>query len=104
MGNLQGLLKQAMELKGKMEEVKEALANERIEATAGGGMVTVVMTGKFEVESIKIDPEIINKDDPEMLETLVRAALNAAVRNTQELVKAKMSEVAGGMDIPGITT
>ena len=103
LGNLQGLLKQAMEVKGKMEEVKESLSNERIEAAAGGGMVTVVMTGKFEMASIKIDPEIMAADDPEMLETMIRAAVNEAVHKTQELVKAKMTELTGGIDIPGIT-
>jgi len=103
LGNLQGLLKQAMEVKGKMEAVKEALGEERIEAAAGGGMVSVVMTGKFELVSIKIDPEIIDKDDPEMLETMIRAAVNEAVRKTQELVKAKMTEMTGGIEIPGLT-
>jgi len=103
LGNLQGLIKQAMDVKGKIEELKDALGDERIEAAAGGGMVTVVMTGKFEIASIKIDPEIINKDDPEVLETLVAAAVNEAVRKTQELVKSKMTELTGGVDVPGLT-
>lgn len=103
LGNLQGLIKQAMAVKGKIEELKDSLGNERIEAAAGGGMVTVVMTGKFEIDSIKIDPEIIDKDDPEVLETLVTAAVNDAVRKTQELVKSKMTELTGGVDVPGLT-
>ena len=103
LGNLQGLIRQAMDVKGKIEELKESLGNERIEAASGGGMVTVVMTGKFEIDSIKIDPEIINKDDPEVLETLVTAAVNDAVRKTQELVKSKMTEMTGGIDVPGLT-
>ena len=103
MGNISGLLKQAMDVKGKIEELKENLANETIEASAGGGMVNVVMTGKFEIVSLQIDPDVIDKDDPEMLETLVRAAVNEAVRKTQELVKSKMTEITGGIDIPGIT-
>ena len=103
LANLQGILKQAMEVKGKMDELKEQLGDEQVEASTGGGMVTVVMTGKFEVVSLKIDPEIIDKDDPEMMETLVRAAVNEAIRNVQEVVKAKMKELTGGIDVPGLT-
>ena len=101
--NLQGIIRQAMDVKGKIEELKETLGNERIEAAAGGGMVSVVMTGKFEIDSIKIDPEIINKDDPEVLETLVTAAVNDAVRKTQEVVKSRIAELTGGIDVPGLT-
>ena len=103
LGNLQGILKQALDVKNKIEELKDRLADERIEADTGGGMVRVVMTGKFEIVSIKIDPEIINKEDPEMLETLVRAAVNEAVRKTQEVVKSKMTELTGGVEVPGLT-
>ncbi|NIA13193.1 MAG: YbaB/EbfC family nucleoid-associated protein [Nitrospiraceae bacterium] len=103
LANLQGMLKQAMDVKKRMEELKETLGAEQIEASAGGGMVTAVMTGKFELVSLKIDPEIIDKDDPEILETMVRAAVNEAVQRVQELVKSKMSELTGGFDIPGVT-
>ena len=103
LGNLQGILRQALDVKNKIDALKDVLANERVEASSGGGMVKVVMTGKFEIESLKIDPEIINKDEPEMLETLVSAAINEAVRRTQDLVKTKMTELTGGMDIPGLT-
>lgn len=103
LANLQGLLKQAMDVKQKMEELKEKLANEQIEASAGGGMVTAVMNGKFELISLRIDPEIITPDEPDMLETLVRAAVNEAVQRVQELVKSKMTELTGGIDVPGLT-
>ncbi len=102
-GNISGLLKQAMNVKGKIEELKESLGNESIDASAGGGMVTVVMNGRFEVLSLQIDPEVIDKDDPEMLETLVRAAINEATRKTQDLVKERMTEITGGIEIPGLT-
>jgi DNA-binding YbaB/EbfC family protein len=92
-----------MDVKNRLEGLKETLANERVEASSGGGMVRVVMTGKFEVESLRIDPEIINKEESEVLETLVTAALNEAVRKTQDLVKAKMAELTGGMELPGLT-
>ena len=103
LGNLSGVFKQAMEMKAKVEELKETLGQERIEATAGGGMVTVVLNGRFELESLRIDPEVIDREDPEMLETLVRAAVNEGVRKVQELIKGKMTEVTGGIDIPGLT-
>ena len=103
LGNLQGILRQALDVKNKIEELKDKLAAERVEAFSGGGMVKVVMTGKFEIESLKIDPEIINKDEPQVLETLVCAAINEAVRRTQELVKNKMAELTGGLDVPGIS-
>lgn len=102
-GNLSHLLKQAMNAKEKIEELRQSLGNEVIEASAGGGMVTVTLNGRFEVLSIKIDPEIINPEDPEMLETLVAAAVNEGVRKVQDLVKAKMTELTGGFEIPGLT-
>jgi nucleoid-associated protein EbfC len=103
LGNIQGLVRQALDMKGKIEEMKAVLGKERIEASSGGGMVTVVLTGQFELLSIKIEPEIINPDDPEMLETMIRSAINEAVRKTQELVKQKMTELTGGIEIPGLT-
>lgn len=103
LGNLSGMLKQAMEMKGKVEELKEQLGNEIIEAASGGGMVKVMMNGKFEVISVKIDTEIVDPGDPETLETLVQAAVNEAVQKVQELVQSKMKELTGGIDIPGLT-
>ena len=103
-GNLGSMVKHAIELKGKMEGLKEELAAEQIEASSGGGMVTVVINGKMELLSLKIDPGIIDKDDPEMLETMVRAAVNEGVAKAHELVQAKMTELTGGMDIPGLTS
>lgn len=102
-GGLSGLLKQAMDVKKRVEDLKNDLGNIQVEAAAGGGMVKVVMTGQFEVVSLQIDPEIIDPNEPEMLETMVRAAINEAVGKTQELVKGKMSELTGGIDLPGLT-
>ena len=102
-GDLSNMVKQAMSVKGRMEELKENLAQEKVEAASGGGMVKVVLNGKFELLSIEIEPEVIDKDDPEMLQTLVAAAVNEGNRKVQELVKSKMSEIAGGIDIPGLT-
>lgn len=104
LGNLGGMLKQAMEVRGKIESMKEQLGNETVEASSGGGMVKVMINGKFEVLSLKIEPEIIDKNDPEVLETLIRAAMNEAVNKVQEMIKAKMSELTAGLDIPGLTS
>jgi len=104
LGKMGGMLKQAMEMKGRMEELKEQLGDERIEADSGAGMVRIVMNGKMELLSIKIEPEIINPEEPEMLETMVQAAINEGTRKAQEMVKEKMTEMAGGIDIPGLTS
>ena len=104
LGDMAGIVKQAMEMRSNMEAMKEQLANETVEAAAGGGMVTVVMNGKMELLSLTIDPEIVNSGDTEMLETLVAAAVNEGVRKAQELLKNKMTELTGGIDIPGLTS
>ncbi len=98
-----GVLKQAMDLKNKIEELKGTLGDIQVEASAGGGMVTVVMNGNTEVLDVKIDPDVVDKEEVEMLETLVRAAVNEATEKAKQMVKEKMTEVAGGLDIPGLT-
>ncbi len=104
LGNIGQLMKHALDLKANMERLKDELGNARVEASAGGGMVTVEMNGKMEVLSLHIDREIVNPDDPEILETLVAAAVNEATRKAQDLVRDKMSELTGGLDIPGLTS
>ena len=98
-----GMLKQAMEMKNRIEELKEKLADEEIEASAGGGMVNVVVNGRMDLLSIKIDPEVVDKDDVEMLETMVKAAVNEGMEQARQMVKDRMAEISGGLDIPGIT-
>lgn len=90
-----------MNMKSKIEELKETLGQETVTATAGGGMVTAVINGKFEVLSIKIEPDVL-EEGVEAVETLTRAAINEGVRQVQELVQAKMRELTGGMEIPGL--
>ncbi len=104
LGDLGGIVKQAKQMKGKMEELKAQLADETIEAGAGGGMVNITVNGKMEVLAVKIDPEVIDKEEAEMLETLVRAAVNEALVKVQAMVKEKMTELTGGIDIPGVTS
>jgi len=104
LGNLGNVMRQAMNMKAKVEEIKESLGEARVEASAGGGMVRVVMNGRFEVESVSIDPEVVDTNEVEVLETLVRAALNDGVQRVQDLVRDKMTEATGGIEIPGLTS
>ena len=103
LGKMGGMLKQAMEITQRIEELKEELANERVSASSGGGMVQVELNGKMQVIGLKIEPEVINPEEPEVLEALVQAAINEGVTRVQEMLKQRMQDVTGGMDIPGIT-
>ncbi len=97
---LQNLMKQAQELQKKLERVQEELGDMEVEATAGGGMVKVVANGKQDILSIQIDPEVINPEDKEMLEDLVLAAVNEALRKSRELAAEEMGKVTGGIMPP----
>jgi DNA-binding YbaB/EbfC family protein len=96
------MMKEAQKLQEKMVAMQEEIAKRKVEATAGGGMVTVEVNGKQEILSIKIDPEVINKDDAQMLEDLVLAACNEALRKSRELVQQELGKLTGGMKIPGL--
>lgn len=96
------IMKEAQKLQQQMERMQEEVAQKKVEATAGGGMVTVQANGKQELLSIKLDPEVINKDDAQMLEDLVLAACNEALRKSRELVQQEMGKLTGGLKIPGL--
>lgn len=96
------LLKQAQQVQAKMAEIQAKLAEKTIEASAGGGMVKVVMNGRHEIVTISIDPEVVDPSDVEMLEELVVAAVNEARSRVDEMVKAEMSTLTGGLSIPGL--
>lgn len=98
-GGLAGLMKQAQEMQEKMKETQEAIANMEVEGEAGGGMVKVTMTGKHELVRVEIDPSIM--DDKEMVEDLVAAAVNSAVRKVEEETARRMGEVTQGLNLPG---
>jgi len=102
MKNLGKLMKQAQEMQTKMAKIQEELANEEIEVSSGGGMVTVRMNGQQDIISIKIDPEVFKEDDREMLEDLIVAAVSEARRKALDLTKERMSELTGGLPIPGM--
>lgn len=95
-------MKQAQKFQKKMKEVQEKLEKMEVEAGAGGGMVTVKANGKQDILSIKIEPEVFNGDDIEMLEDLILAAVNEAKRKADKLAKEEMKKVTGGLNIPGL--
>ncbi len=99
--NMQSMLKQAQRMQAEMARVQEELKNERVEASVGGGAVKVVMTGELLVESVRIDADAVDTDDIGMLEDMVAAAVNEAVRQAQDLAARKMQAVTGGMGLPG---
>jgi DNA-binding YbaB/EbfC family protein len=96
------MMKEAQRLQQQMMELQEEVGKKKVDATAGGGMVTVQANGKQELVSIKIDPEVINKDDAQMLEDLVLAACNEALRKSRELVQQELGKLTGGLKIPGL--
>ena len=100
MKNLGQLMKQAQEMQ---DQLQRELAETQVEATAGGGMVTVVMTGVKQLRSVTIDPEVVSKDDVEMLQDLIVAAINDAQRKVDDEVSGKMGGMMGGLKIPGLT-
>jgi DNA-binding YbaB/EbfC family protein len=98
------LLKQAQQVQAKMAEMQALLAERTIEATSGGGMVKVVMNGRHEIVSVDIDPEVVDPEDVEMLEDLVIAAVNEARSKIEDMIKAEMSAITGGLPLPGLFT
>ena len=102
MGGLGDMMKQVQKMQTKMAEMQAQLEQTQVEGSAGGGMVKVVANGRHEIMSIAIDPEVVDKNDVEMLQDLVVAAVNAARQKVQEMQTEQMSQLTGGMKIPGM--
>ena len=103
--NMQQLLKQAQKMQQDMLEAQESLKDEVVEASAGGGMVTVQVTGDLVVKSIKIDEQAVDPEDVELLQDMVLAAINEGLRSAQELASSKLGGIAGGLGglgLPGL--
>jgi len=99
------MLEQVQQMQSQMQKAQEELKHETVQATAGGGMVTVTATGDGEITEVKIDPKAIDPDDPEMLEDMVVAAVNEALRSAHGLLEAKLGPALGGMHgmgLPGL--
>jgi len=101
--NFGNIMKQAKKMQEQMGKIQEELEAKTVEAQAGGGMVRVVVNGKFNVVSIKIEKEAVNPEDVEMLEDLVVAAVNEGVRKAQEMASQEMAKITGGLGIPGLS-
>jgi hypothetical protein len=102
LGDIAKVVQAAKELPAKLEAMKAELANERVEAETGGGLVKVQANGNREIIGIEIDPEVIDKDDPGMLAAFIQAGVNEALRKADDLVKDRMRQIAGGYNIGSI--
>jgi hypothetical protein len=102
MKGLGDLMKQAQRMKAEMDRIQAEVAAKTVEGSAGGGMVTVVANGKGEILSVRIDPEVARGEDLEMVQDLVTAAANDALRKARELLAQEVSRVAGGLGLPGL--
>jgi len=100
--NLQGLMKQAQKMQEKIQQAQEDLKKKTVETSVGGGMITVVFTGGQELVSIKINKEAVDPEDVDTLQDLLLSAVNAGLKKSQERMQEDMSQITGGMNIPGM--
>ncbi|WP_227763667.1 YbaB/EbfC family nucleoid-associated protein [Zhaonella formicivorans] len=101
-GNMNKMMKQVQKMQADMAKLQEELGSKTVEASSGGGVVQVTANGKQEIMAIKIKPEAVDPEDVEMLEDLITAAVNEALRKSQEMVAEEMSKITGGLKIPGL--
>ncbi|MBP7341873.1 MAG: YbaB/EbfC family nucleoid-associated protein [Syntrophaceae bacterium] len=100
--NISNIMKQAKKMQEKMTRLQQELETKTVEAQSGGGMVRVLVNGKFEIVSLKIEKDVVNPDDIEMLQDLVAAAVNEGIRKSQEMAQSEMAKITGGLAIPGM--
>jgi len=100
--NMNSLMKQAQKMQKQMAEMQEDLANKTLEVSSGGGAVKVTVNGEKQILNLQISPEVIDPDDVEMLQDLVMSAVNEALRQMDETVNSQMSQITGGMNMPGL--
>jgi len=96
------MMKQAQKLQARMLEIQKEMAEKTVESAAGGGMIKVVANGRQQIVSIRIEKEVVNPEDVEMLQDLILAAVNDALTKSQEMVAAEMGKLTGGLSIPGL--
>ena len=101
MGNMNNMMKQAQKMQKEMMKLQEEIEQRTVEASAGGGAVTVIVSGKKDIKSIVIKPEVVDPDDVEMLQDLIMAAVNEAIRQADEMVAKEMGKLTGGLNLPG---
>lgn len=99
---LGNIMKQAQQMQQRIARVQQELEGREVEATSGGGMVTAVVTGKMQLVSLKIEKDVVDPEDVEMLQDLVAAAVNEALKQSQQMMQEEMGKVTGGMNLPGM--
>lgn len=103
MKDFQSLLKQAQQMQARMAKIQEELSGKTVEASSGGGMVTVVANGRQEIVSVRIEKEVVSPDEVDLLQDLVRGAVNEALARSREMAAAEMAKITGGIDLPGLS-
>ncbi len=99
---LSGMIKQAQKMQQQMAKLQEEAGNKTVEASSGGGMVTAVVNGKQQLLSLKLEEEVVDPEDIEMLQDLIVAAVNEAIKQSQDMVSSEMAQLTGGMKMPGL--
>jgi DNA-binding YbaB/EbfC family protein len=102
MKDMQGILRQAQQMQESLARLQEELAGKTVEASAGGGMVTVVVNGRQEVVSVRIEKEVVSPEDVELLQDLVAGAVNEAISRSRKMMAEEMTKITGGMNLPGL--
>lgn len=101
--NVQKMMKQVQKMQAEMARLQQELEQRTVEASAGGGVVTAVVSGRQELVALRIDPEAVDPNDVEMLQDLIQAAVNEGLRKAQEMVSQEMAKITGGLNIPGLS-
>jgi DNA-binding YbaB/EbfC family protein len=102
MKDMQGILRQAQQMQERLARLQEELAGKTVEASAGGGMVTVVVNGRQEVLSVRIEKEVVSPEDVELLQDLVAGAVNEAISRSRKMMADEMAKITGGINLPGL--
>ncbi len=102
MNDMRDMMRRAQEMQTRLARLQEEIGDRTVEASAGGGMVSVTVNGKMEVLSVRIEKEVVSAEEIELLQDLVRGAVNEALRRARELIAAEMSKITGGLNIPGL--
>ena len=102
MGNMQAMMRKVQKMQADIEKMQEDLKKRTFETSVGGGAVTVVVTGKKELQSIKINPEAVDVEDMEMLEDMILSAVNDGLKKVEEVSEKEMAKITGGMKLPGM--
>ncbi len=101
-GQMNNIVRQAQRMQSQIEKIQEEIGEKHVEASTGGGMVTAVVNGNSEVVQVKINPDVVNKEDVEMLEEMVVGAVNQALKTASDMMNSEIEKVTGGLNLPGL--